>query len=160
MHLIYDLTENNSIEMWKYYNMDMQSYTYDVKLSHSLYPHTAQCSWAVLCSVWICSCVLYRLVSVHLTIRILMCRCHHFRYSYCVSFVLFLPFSSSASNSHTHTQLSTENGQMIQSYPSLVCICFPIFLCCALFWNDTLFNLIPFSIQSCFAFSLMQLILN
>lgn len=134
--------------MWKYYNMDMQSYTYDVKLSHSLYPQSAYSSvlvsWAelcctVLCSVWICSCVPYRIVSVHLTIR---CRCHHFRYSYCVSFVLFLPFSSSASNSHTHTQLSTENGQMIQSIHLSYAFAFQFF--CAVRYFQMILYLIWF----------------
>lgn len=56
MHLIYDLKQNNSIEMWKYYNMDMQSYTCDVIHTHT---HTAR-SWAQLLSsaglVWVNEC--------------------------------------------------------------------------------------------------------
>lgn len=56
MHLIYDLKENNSIEMWKYYNMDMQSYvhiTQHIRIAYS--GSVSLCEWVSVC-VSVCVC--------------------------------------------------------------------------------------------------------
>lgn len=131
--------------MWKYYNMDMQSYTHTTT--------TTTCSPTVLrvLYVCVCQCVPYWISSSFCAYVSLpsLSRC-----SYCFMFASFwyCRFSSSASyfwysyNANT----TSVSGQMIQMSLSFV----PYAL---LFLYDTLFNLILFPFNHGSAFSLMQL---
>lgn len=119
------------------------------------------CSYVNAC---VCVCVPYRFdsSSFHLAnTNILMCRCHHFRYSYCFipslfrsvlflsplfSIICFIIFGIQQTSRHNNML----SGQMIQM--SSVWLFALSLSDMQFFWCDTLFNLIRFSFNHGFCF--------